>query len=294
MTARARKQPDRRSPKQGARTGRGTRNEARGPGVVLRALMALGSLAARHPTAVGGGAAFAVVFSFVAANALWYQPGGHPSPFLKTRNGMNTLGFFAQRDPPKDVTTFLIEREGEAEGDAEDGSRLVLDIQKELARQGYYAGDTDGMPGAQTTAAIRAFEEKRGVRATGEASRDLLYALRSTAPAVTEIVPSERPFEDAKKPQTPTKVEDPVAAAILSAEADPGLTASVTRAAPSEMVMKIQKGLSNIAYSDVTVDGVAGERTRAAIRHFEKHYRLPETGEPNEKVLVKLREIGAL
>ena len=41
----------------------------------------------RAPTAraFGGSAAFAIVFSFVAANAMWYQPGAHPSPFLRTR-----------------------------------------------------------------------------------------------------------------------------------------------------------------------------------------------------------------
>ena len=42
------------------------------------------------------------------------------------------------------------------------------------------------------------------------------------------------------------------------------------------------------------VDGLIGEKTRTAIRHFEKHYRLPVTGEPNEQVLAKLKDIGAL
>ena len=64
--------------------------------------------------------------------------------------------------------------------------------------------------------------------------------------------------------------------------------------ANATMVMQIQKGLSNIAYSNVSVDGVAGESTRTAILHFQKHYRLPETGEPDGAVLKKLREIGAL
>jgi peptidoglycan hydrolase-like protein with peptidoglycan-binding domain len=44
----------------------------------------------------------------------------------------------------------------------------------------------------------------------------------------------------------------------------------------------------------VKVDGVAGQQTRNAIRAFEKHYRLPETGEPSEAVLKKLKSIGAL
>jgi peptidoglycan hydrolase-like protein with peptidoglycan-binding domain len=49
-----------------------------------------------------------------------------------------------------------------------------------------------------------------------------------------------------------------------------------------------------MAYANVGVDGVAGEQTRAAIRHFQKHYNLPENGEPSEAVLKKLKEIGAL
>jgi peptidoglycan hydrolase-like protein with peptidoglycan-binding domain len=49
-----------------------------------------------------------------------------------------------------------------------------------------------------------------------------------------------------------------------------------------------------MAYKDVTVDGVPGEQTRAAIRRFERHYQLPETGEPSAAVLKKLKSIGAL
>uniref|UniRef100_UPI002AFF84ED peptidoglycan-binding domain-containing protein n=1 Tax=Hoeflea sp. TaxID=1940281 RepID=UPI002AFF84ED len=64
--------------------------------------------------------------------------------------------------------------------------------------------------------------------------------------------------------------------------------------AVSELVRQIQSGLSNIAYADIAVDGVAGAETKNAISAFEKHYRLPVTGEPNQMVLKKLLEIGAL
>ena len=84
---------------------------------------------------------------------------------------------------------------------------------------------------------------------------------------------------------------DPVAD-ILKAETAPSGEAGVVVADP--MVVEIQRGLVNIAYDGVVVDGVAGATTRAAILEFQKHYRLPETGEPNEAVRDKLREIGAL
>lgn len=237
MNAHVRRQPERR-PQGQARKGRsGTRVEPRRPNIVIAGLTALGRLAARHPAALGGTCAFVVVFSFVAANALWYQPGGHPAPFLKMRSADNSLGFTATKPEPHDVTTFVIER-------MEEGEPL---------------------------------------------------------PEVTDVTPAERPFDEVAKviegnpARTQAAVEeDPVAAAILQAEADPAVTSAVARPVPSELVMKIQKGLSNIAYTDIAVDGLIGEKTRTAIRHFEKHYRLPVTGEPNEQVLAKLKDIGAL
>jgi peptidoglycan hydrolase-like protein with peptidoglycan-binding domain len=228
MTSRARKQPERRTQGQAGRGGRAA--PQRRPGIVLSGLSALGSLAARHPSALGGTCAFVVVFSFVAANALWYQPGGHPSPILKTRTALNTLGFSATRREPDDVTTFVIERVGEDE----------------------------------------------------------------PMPAVTDVTPGDRPFDVAKAETGNAEEIDPIAAAIMDAEKDPSVTSAVQKPVASDLVMKIQKGLSNIAYTDIAVDGLIGEKTRMAIRHFEKHYRLPQTGEPNEKVLAKLKEIGAL
>ncbi|MCF3638620.1 peptidoglycan-binding protein [Rhizobium sp. TRM95111] len=285
MTPRVRKPPEKsRGP------ARGKPRQAR-PGIAIRAVIALATFAARHPAGIGGGAAFAVVFGFVAANALWYQPGGHPSPIMKTRLGQNSLGFSALKRPPEDMTTFVIEREGEAA--AAVPSQLVRGIQTELARQGFFARETDGLLTDETVAAIRAFEERRGLAVTGEPSDRLLAALSADAVETAMVVPEERPF-DAAETATSSRAVDPVAAAILEAEADPEVTAAVPPSLPSEMVMQIQKGLSNIAYGDVTVDGIAGQKTRNAIRHFEKHYRLPETGEPNEMVLGKLKEIGAL
>lgn len=304
MTARARKQPDRGTGK--GRSAAARKRQAAGPGILQRSLLALGAFAARHPSIVGGGAAFAVVFSFVAANALWYQPGGHPSPILKTRSGQNSLGFSALRQQPADVTTFVIRREGEdgAEGAGEAAvqpSELVLDIQTELARQGFYAGDPDGRLEDETIAAIKRFQQERGLAVTGAPDAGLLAALEADAAGAAEqvaVLPTERPLEKDGAGEAGTAI-DPVAAAIRAAEAEatPAPAHAPEAAGPgpsSALVMKIQKGLSNIAYADITVDGVAGARTREAIRAFEKHYRLPATGEPNELVLNKLKEIGAL
>ena len=325
MAPRKRKQPER---KRGGRPRHGLALRGlalAGLGVGRCAVLA-GRLIAHNPVGAGGLATFAVVFSFVAANAMWYQHGNHPSPLLRTRvplvgSEVAERLAAANGEPvePRKVTTFLIEREGEAKTEdarntaaqqdssaqpspqpAEDvmetgtalSSALVADVQKELFRLGLYDGTPDGRSGPKTASAISRFEKRAGRAETGMASSDLLRALRGAQGAeVAVAAPGNRPYSD---PKSMAADVDPVAAAIRTAEEDATLIPRAEIPVSSDLVMNIQKGLSNLAYADIVVDGVAGDQTRAAIRHFEKHYRLPQTGEPNGKVLQKLKEIGAL
>ncbi|SES16047.1 peptidoglycan-binding protein [Rhizobium sp. NFR03] len=376
MAKPTRKQPERRKTLASMAPGTKGKTSAKGatalkrrgasrPNIVLRAASGMVRLALRNPAIFGGTAAFVVVFGFVAANALWYQPGHHPSPLMRTRLP------FTHPDParvslsepqdvpdPNRVTTFVIRREDEA-GEAEPGqvpaealptgertasvpapdalatlpseptprqgatpdldpTSLVRAVQAELARHGFYDGEADGRLGPKTTAAIRRFEQASGLPQTGIVSHDLLSALQGGASAsfgIANIMPAPRPtaIPPAAKPAAEI---DPIAAAIRAAEggaevkpkpasgsvraietasADAASARTGTSAESSAgMVMSIQRGLANLAYADVSVDGVVGEQTRMAIRHFEKHYRLPETGEPSAAVLKKMKEIGAI
>lgn len=315
------------------------------PGVVSVVALAMGNQILRHPRLVGGCTAFFVVFGFVAANALWYQPGHHPSPFLRTRDEENPNGIPGYRlasglGEQGNVTTFRIERQSEAprpsappaainpdEAPAlpalsaptqaqaptqtqvptqaqtapQGPSQLVTEIQRELARRGLYEGVADGMTGPRTTAAILFFEETVGMEQTGEPTTRVLSALKIDSATTVAAIPKALPKDRPAAANSGGVALDPVAAAIRSAEADKPKAQAVSLTTPkahapvtNDMVAKIQQGLVNIAYADVKVDGMAGEQTRQAIRNFEKHYRLPETGEPSEAVLKKLKSIGAL
>jgi peptidoglycan hydrolase-like protein with peptidoglycan-binding domain len=396
MAPRKRKSPERRKP-------------AKKPALALRAVTAtgglvggvVGSVLMRHPRPVLGAASFVVLFSFVAANALWYQPGGHPSPFLATRDPKdpNAIAGYRpyKRMPAEDVTTFRIERSGDSKQVIEAVPRpatlpveqtvaqpspmpapmpppavdpittlitaapvqdpvgereLIAEIQRELTKRGLYDGTDDGVTGPRTQQAIVLYQQRMGLPQSGEAGSDLLAALKNerkpaasspssaavhvpvpeptvaAKPAASETarvqqkpvaqpktVPANRPAENIS-----LNSEDPVAAAIRSSD-NGGMRSGQIRIPPADiptgglrpsnavarpngvmtadipapkLVLQIQRGLQNIAYSDVEVDGVAGAQTKAAIRRFEKHYRLPETGEPSEAVLKKLKAIGAL
>ena len=293
---------------------------ARGQGI----LGMLGSLVSAHPSLAGGSVAFAVIFGFVASNAIWHQPGQHPAPILKTREAASPAvpvatarpvtqeTPFIKGVPTRTVTTYRIERSDNtptasipvpnavpapavADSVAEAAPASAADpvlvrMQTILAEKGLYSGDIDGLMGPKSAAAIRAWEKNNGYVETGEASTALLAIMdKASAPAAPVEVASSQPAA------SPTPKPRPAPAVASDARAGEPVTISALIAdGPSELVRQIQSGLSNIAYADITVDGVAGSQTRAAISAFEKHYRLPVTGEPNETVLKKLREIGAL
>ncbi|WP_296103832.1 peptidoglycan-binding protein [uncultured Agrobacterium sp.] len=300
------------------------------PGLLSVAARAMGQQVLSHPKLVGGSAAFLIVFGFVSANALWYQPGHHPAPFLRTRdeddpNGIAGYRMTSTLGQHGNVTTFRIERQADAqEIDAQQASaqpeagqvatagqgqqpashppsELVAEIQRELARRGLYDGPADGLRGPRTTAAILFFEETVGMEQTGEPTSRVLSALKIDSATTVAAIPKALPKDRPAAANGGGVALDPVAAAIRNAEAKPLKpqnvslsSASGTNPAGKDLVSKIQQGLVNIAYADVKVDGLAGEQTRQAIRNFEKHYRLPETGEPSEAVLKKLKSIGAL
>ena len=290
----------------------------------------LGAIVSAHPSLAGGTVAFTVIFGFVATNALWHQPGQHPAPILKTREVASPSGPVTSINPasktpfvkgvqPRTVTTFRIERSDDtptasipvpnvapvaAPAPEPVVARSVADpvltqIQAILTENGLYSGDIDGLMGPKSAAAIRTWEKTHGYSETGEATAALLAIMGSArAPTVKSEAPATKPVEMASTDPVaaPAPVPRP-AAPVVAADQRAGEPVTIEAAiadAPNDLVRQIQSGLSNIAYADISVDGVAGAQTRAAIGAFEKHYRLPVTGQPNETVLKKLVEIGAL
>ncbi|MCO6186720.1 peptidoglycan-binding protein [Rhizobium sp. L1K21] len=339
---------------------------------LMSGVAAVASLAMSRPGVSGGTMVFGIIFSFVAANALWYQP-KHPHPMLDTRSAFSAYVARAAAiaEDEDNVTTFRIERQNEAPkqdaptttavratkpstvGDiivlddtlagnlpaAGEASELVRQIQQNLTRRGLYDGTIDGLMGPQTEAAITFYQQTRGIETNGEPSISVLNALKADN-AEFAVVPPDRPQPEitnaiaAKPPaaddgvaalieanwtppvpvmrperaaNVPQAEQKPVAAApeptpvVLTKPATPE-TKKQPAAAPTlpvvnadpELVKSIQQGLSNLAYADISIDGVAGAQTQTAISHFQKHYRLPVTGKPDELVLEKLKQIGAL
>ena len=196
----------------------------------------------RRPQTLAG-AAFLAICASIVANALFLQAHRHPSPLISTRG---------------------------SEHAAQAGDSLVRSVQDALTQAGYYSGPLDGIFGSQTRSAIETFQSNSGREGTGEASLDLLAAIRSTSrpdlsPVATEVV---APAEKAAPATLP--------------------------AAPDPMIASIQEALARAAYGPLVADGIPGPDTRQAIIRFQQDHNLPVTGEVSDSLVVELRAAGAL
>ncbi|MDX8531190.1 peptidoglycan-binding protein [Mesorhizobium sp. VK25A] len=242
-------------------------------GVLAEGAVAVGQLIASNPVLVGGSTAFLVTLFYVSANALWYQPFPHTGAFFATRSIEN----FPHTVSHEPETTINIVRQPPAQPAAKPDP-VVQQVQGILKDLNFYDGTIDGLTGPATRKAIQAYQLKVGLPGSGEIDGALLDQLgaRQTTAAIPH--PAPRPADgtaNAKPPVIP-----------VSAPAD-GATQS-----PDARIVKIQAGLKAFGNNDMQLDGKVGARTKAAIKEFQALFGLPETGEPDEAVYVKMREIG--
>lgn len=233
-----------------------------------RSAIALGSQISRNPVLVGGSTAFLVTLFYVSANALWYQPFPHAGAFFATRS----MEGFPRAGADEPETTINIVRPDPAPVKSDPVVEQVQGILKDLD---FYSGTVDGISGPNTRKAIQAYQQKVGLNASGEIDSILLDQLGATSTASTVVPhPAPRPGD--------------MAAIPVSASAP----ADARAQAPDARIIKIQAGLKAFGNDDMQLDGVVGARTKAAIKEFQSLFGLPETGEPDEVVYVKMREIG--
>jgi peptidoglycan hydrolase-like protein with peptidoglycan-binding domain len=146
----------------------------------------------------------------------------------------------------------------------------------------FYDGTVDGLSGPATTKAIEAYQRKMGLAASGQIDVQLLSQLGTTP--TTAAIPSA----PAPQPRPATQPARPAPAVQPASVSVPQPSAELI----SQRTAKIQQGLKAFGNEGIDVDGVAGGRTKAAIREFQSLFGLPETGEPEEAVYVKMKEIG--
>ncbi|WP_229729214.1 peptidoglycan-binding domain-containing protein [Agaricicola taiwanensis] len=222
-------------------------------------------------SAVAAATAIAIV-----VNALALQNGTHPAPIFSPSAAAPTPAVPAVPMPPQRQThvsgpaaTATPPAVPAITGSAGPSQKdVLLGVQAELARLGRYDGPVDGLYGPKTEFAIREYERATGKAPTGEASQNMLEALKATR--VPTATPSPRGGE---------------------ASATPAASAA---AASSNRILTIQRVLAEQGYGPIKLDGVVGEETKAAIFRFEIHRNLPPTGELSPRFVRELSAISGV
>jgi peptidoglycan hydrolase-like protein with peptidoglycan-binding domain len=229
----------------------------------------------RRPADAVGIAVLLAAIATILTNALFLQKGAHPAPILgaappSAAVADSTGSLIAiPRPRPAELQTATKDAAKDAVKDAakESAARaraaLITDLQRELARKGFYEGPLDGMHGPKMESAIRDFEQAAGLKPTGEPNDALLRAI-ARAPAKTP----PRPQPASRRPEQ---------------------SAQPATAAPR--VVAVQRALTDFGYGQLKPTGVVDDGTRAAIEKFERERKLPTSGQLSGRML---RELASL
>jgi peptidoglycan hydrolase-like protein with peptidoglycan-binding domain len=231
----------------------------------------------RHPLDALGFAVLLALVMTMLTNALFLQSGKHPAP-------MRAIGSIAL---PPDTTGSLVamprprpveaaQPTKQAASPARPQLDVIADIQKELARKGFYDGATDGAYGPRTIAAMRHFEQAAGLKPGAAPDEDLLNAI------VHSRTKAEKPKADAKadtRLQAQAQPHGP-------RRAEPTPTAS-----PPGRVLAVQRALAEFGYGQIKTTGVFDPTTKSAIEKFERERKLPVSGKLSDRLMKELAAV---
>jgi peptidoglycan hydrolase-like protein with peptidoglycan-binding domain len=214
----------------------------------------------------------------ILINVLFLQSGSHPAPMFKgarapVKTAVVTESTSVPRPRPLEpaappapskVAAPAAPAAPRAPGE------IINDIQRELARRGYYDGVSDGLYGPKTDAAIRDFEQAAGLKPSTEPNEALLQAIV----------------------RSPAKLVKGTTGTTAAARATPVRGDNVIeRTAASKRVIALQRALAEYGYGQIKPSGIVDPDTQAAIEKFERERKLPITGQASDRVV---RELAAM
>lgn len=218
----------------------------------------------------------------IAGNALFLQKGPHPYPIFRAKpvavqqqtapvaNQPADNAVLLPRPRPADIGPVVMPAPAASATNANpvpplpvgrSQTDIVIDIQRELAKRGFYDGVADGVYGAKTDTAIRDFEQAAGMKATREPSEAFLAAL------------------------TQSKVKyTPAAKAEAARQAD----AIAELIAPKSKVTAVQRALAEYGFGQLKPSGVMDRETQDAIEQFERSRKMQVSGQISPRLIREL------
>jgi peptidoglycan hydrolase-like protein with peptidoglycan-binding domain len=214
----------------------------------------------------------------ILINVLFLQAGPHPAPMFKAapiaaKPATKVTQSVSSVPRPRPVEATPVPVPVPVKASLSPPPRtpgeIINDIQRELARRGYYDGPIDGLYGPRTDSSIRDFEQTSGLKPSTEPSEALLQAIVRSPVKLPKATASV-----AARPPMPLRND-----------------VAVERSAPSRRVIALQRALAEYGYGQIRPSGILDAETQAAIEKFERERRLPVTGKPSDRVV---RELAAM
>ena len=147
--------------------------------------------------------------------------------------------------------------------------KYVTVLQEALKELGFYTGAADGLYGASTVAAVKAFQKKNNLRQDGIAS-----------PEVQQLIFEGRPL-NSKGKKTDVKIL-PLIAGVEMKLNDKG-----------EAVKELQARLAILGYYTGAISGTYSSATEKAVKKFQTEHHLYVDGKAGKKTLTLLNTLTA-
>jgi peptidoglycan hydrolase-like protein with peptidoglycan-binding domain len=241
----------------------------------------------------------------ILTNVLFLQSGPHPAPMLKSglvppaaaaqqaavgavpASGSGQNAATAKPAPAKAEQP---QTPAAPRGSAE----IISDIQRELARRGFFEDPADGRKGPKTVAAIRNFERAAKLKPSTEPNEALLRSIMNsnvkTAKAAKAAPGGLRPPAAIPAPVAATRPAAPAVAQQVPAP-QPAVARNEAADPAAKRVLAVQRALADYGYGQLKPTGVIDGPTHAAIQKFERERNLPVTGQVSERMARELTAI---
>lgn len=234
------------------------------------------------------GGVLVVAAGAITTNALFLQNGQHPAPFFVNRVAAPAPAYQPALTPTVVPNVVLPRPRPTEQTDApapaaaapipavtppapipaaRSQTDIVIEIQKELGRRGFYDGVADGVYGPKTDGAIRDFMQAANLKIGADPNEALLQAIVK-APAKIKPLPAAT-AAPADVPRPP----DPIGEMI---------------APPAKRVMAVQRVLAEYGYGQIKPTGVLDRDTQDAIEQFERARKIPVTRQISPRLMKEL------
>jgi peptidoglycan hydrolase-like protein with peptidoglycan-binding domain len=171
-------------------------------------------------------------------------------------------------------------------------------LQQTLKQQGFYYGTVTGEKSAETTAAIRRYQIRNGLKVTGEINEETTRSLNASSSSVAAVSQSSsktaRPRLSGVRPDEGSSVNETLPALssnqpVRQPDTNPSYAASFYQSTPPQVnrrtIAEAQYQLMRRGYYSGRIDGTYGPQTAFAVRAFQSSAGFVPTGRLDMRTL---------